>query len=98
MYSETILNFNEPINVLHQNKFEVKNNISPITTLKCILDNYSADKKIIALNFANAMYAGGGYILGGSAQEESLCRASMLYYTIKTQKRFYIKKQTSSTA
>lgn len=93
MYSETILNFNEPINVLRQNKFEVKNNISPITTLKCILDNYSADKKIIALNFANAMYAGGGYILGGSAQEESLCRASMLYYTIKTQKRFYIKNR-----
>lgn len=59
---------------------------------------YSYDKKIIALNFANAMYADGGYILGGNAQEESLCRASMLYYTIKTQKRFYIKKQTSSTA
>ena len=93
MYSETILNFNEPINVLRQNKFEVKNNISPITTLKCILDNYSADKKIIALNFANAIYAGGGYILGGSAQEESMCRASMLYYTIKTQKRFYIKNR-----
>ena len=45
--------------------------------------------KTIALNFANAMYAGGGYILGGNAQEEALCRASMLYYTIKTAKTYY---------
>ena len=44
---------------------------------------------ITALNFANAMYAGGAYVLGGNAQEESLCRASMLYYTIRNQKDYY---------
>lgn len=45
--------------------------------------------EIIALNFANAMAAGGGYRLGGDAQEESLCRCSLLYNAIKGNKQFY---------
>ncbi|MDE5947051.1 MAG: TIGR02452 family protein, partial [Oscillospiraceae bacterium] len=64
----------------------------PVTTIKCILDNKDYNK-IIALNFANANIAGGAYIFGGNAQEESLCRASMLYYTIKSQKKYYWKNR-----
>lgn len=45
--------------------------------------------KTIALNFANAMFPGGGYVLGGNAQEEALCRASLLFYTIRTAKGYY---------
>lgn len=92
MYSETFLNFAEPQKITRNQIFRVSENISPVTTVKAILDN-SDCSKIIALNFANAMYAGGGYVLGGNAQEESLCRASMLYYTIKTQKEYYRKNR-----
>lgn len=67
--------------------FSVLENTVKFTTVDCILKN--AGRKMIALNFANAIVAGGAYILGGSAQEESLCRASGLYYTIKQQKAFY---------
>lgn len=69
----------------------VYENLEKLTTVECILAN--AGKRMIALNFANAMYPGGGYVLGGNAQEESLCRASMLYYTIRTQKSFYRKNR-----
>ncbi len=44
---------------------------------------------ITALNFANAMVQGGGYRFGGNAQEESLCRASMLYYSLKSAPSMY---------
>ena len=45
--------------------------------------------EIVALNFANAMAAGGGYRLGGDAQEESLCRCSLLYPAIRGNRQFY---------
>lgn len=64
--------------------FSVSEHTVRQTTIECIL-NCPKDKRIAALNFANAMYPGGGYVLGGNAQEESLCRASMLYYAIRHQ-------------
>lgn len=67
--------------------FKVSSNTLPITTAECIIRN--SGKKIIALNFANANFPGGAYILGGNAQEESLCRCSLLYYTIKTCGEYY---------
>ena len=88
MYSETFSDFSVSEKIKRNKIFRISENISPVTTVQCILDN-SEYGKITALNFANAMYAGGGYILGGNAQEESLCRASMLYYTIRTQKKYY---------
>jgi len=75
-----------------ENYFSVSENTVRKTTVQSILD-VPKDKKVTALNFANAMYAGGGYVLGGNAQEESLCRASMLYYTIKTQKNYYVRNR-----
>lgn len=56
-------------------------------TISAILEYGSG--RTIALNFANAMFPGGGYILGGNAQEEALCRASLLYYTIRTASDYY---------
>ncbi len=68
--------------------YSVSENTEKLTTIECIL-KYAESNKVLALNFANAMFPGGGYVLGGNAQEESLCRASMLYYTIRTQKKYY---------
>lgn len=87
MFSETV--FSVSGNTIKREKYySVSEHIEKVTTIQAIL-KYSEQKNIIALNFANAMFAGGGYILGGDAQEESLCRASMLYYTIRTQKKYY---------
>jgi uncharacterized protein (TIGR02452 family) len=38
--------------------------------------------KPLALNFANGIYPGGGFLHGAKAQEEVLCRSSALYLTL----------------
>jgi len=86
MQSEVYLNITaEPVQ--RNQNFQVSENLVCTDTITAVL-KYGRGKTI-ALNFANAMYAGGGYILGGNAQEEALCRASMLYYTIRTAKKYY---------
>ena len=77
--------------IQRKEKFRVKDNLLKSNTISAIL-TYGFGKTI-ALNFANANIAGGAYILGGEAQEEALCRASLLYYTIKTQRKFYYKNR-----
>lgn len=68
----------------------VSDSIVKFSTIDCILNlRKHFEGNIIALNFANANFSGGGYILGGDAQEESLCRASMLYHSIKDCNKFY---------
>lgn len=91
MISETVFSVSgQPI---HRNEyFSIADHTEKITTVQAIL-NRAGQENITALNFANAMYAGGGYVLGGNAQEESLCRASMLYYTIRAQKDYYRKNR-----
>jgi uncharacterized protein (TIGR02452 family) len=39
--------------------------------------------RTIVLNFANALVPGGGFVGGARAQEESLCRASALFETLR---------------
>ncbi|MDP4178237.1 MAG: TIGR02452 family protein, partial [Bacillota bacterium] len=63
-------------------------NCGSITALHNLRDK-GLNGEIIILNFANAMFPGGAYIIGGNAQEESLCRASMLYYSLKYGKHYY---------
>ncbi len=92
MRSETVAEFPDIPEITRTERFSVPENISKETTIQSVLRN--AEKgKVIALNFANAMFPGGGYVLGGNAQEESLCRASLLYYTIKKQKKYYRKNR-----
>jgi len=38
--------------------------------------------KVVALNFANGIHPGGGFLRGARAQEEVLCRSSALYQTL----------------
>jgi uncharacterized protein (TIGR02452 family) len=86
--SETISDV-DVIKTVRKSRYYVNNNIVKHSTIECVL-NLRKDfhENIIALNFANANVAGGGYVLGGDAQEESLCRASMLYYALKGSKMY----------
>ncbi|MDE6425213.1 MAG: TIGR02452 family protein [Ruminococcus sp.] len=88
MTSETVDSFSgNPIK--REKYFSVSANTEKATTIQSILSHSGHGKNITALNFANAKQAGGAYVLGGNAQEESICRASLLYYTIRTQKEYY---------
>ncbi len=58
--------------------------VSNETTLQAILrlhDDAGASK-VLALNFANGVHPGGGFLHGARAQEECLCRSSCLYLTL----------------
>ncbi len=88
MISETVFSVSEIPEIKRERYFSVAENTVKTTTVQSIIER-AGHGNITALNFANAMYAGGAYVLGGNAQEESLCCASMLYYTIKNQKDYY---------
>ena len=67
--------------------YRVDTHTVKMTTVGCIIANRG--RRALALNFANPVHAGGGYVMGAKAQEESLCRASGLYYTISRETRYY---------
>lgn len=77
----------KPQELTRQSVFRVNEHLLRTDTVSAIL--LHRGKRVCALNFANANFPGGAYFLGGNAQEEALCRASLLYYTIRTAKRFY---------
>ena len=76
-----------PKAVTRSQTFRVSEHLLQTDTISAVLQY--PDKRVCALNFANANFPGGAYILGGSAQEEALCRASLLYYTIRTAHAYY---------
>lgn len=52
------------------------------TTFGAALRLIAQGARPLALNFANGIHPGGGFLRGARAQEETLCRSSALYLTI----------------
>lgn len=52
------------------------------TTLQAARRLVHAGRRPLALNFANGVHPGGGFLSGSRAQEEVLCRSSALYGTL----------------
>ena len=86
MRSETFFRL-DPVPVERETAFRVEDALVRTDTISAVLQHRG--KRVCALNFANANFPGGAYVLGGNAQEEALCRASLLYYTIRTQHVYY---------
>lgn len=74
-----------------QKDYVVRENIINLGTIDTILKlrGEGLEGDIIALDFASAVNPGGGYLSGSKAQEESICRASMLFESLEKQKAFY---------
>lgn len=53
------------------------------TTLVAARRLTDAGERVLALNFANGVHPGGGFLSGARAQEEVLCRSSALYGTLR---------------
>ncbi|MDE6775406.1 MAG: TIGR02452 family protein, partial [Ruminococcus sp.] len=90
MISETVFSVSEVSEIKREKYFSVAEHTIKATTTQAVI-RYAGKGNITALNFANAKHAGGAYVIGGKAQEEDICRASLLYYTIREQKDYYYK-------
>lgn len=56
---------------------------APAQIILTDVDSFEPETDAV-MNFANAYYPAGGYILGASGQEEALCRESTLYASISS--------------
>ena len=71
-------------------RFDIKAKISVSTqrTFEAAKKYTNANEKTCVLNFASAYNPGGGVKKGASAQEESLCRISTLYFVLSSDEIF----------
>ena len=79
-------------------KFQ-KNDLCKISVVN--MDSYQAGRQYenpLVMNFANAHNPGGGFLLGETAQEESLCRCSTLYASINSGKASEMYRYNNSHA
>lgn len=67
------------LHLIHDTAFEVIN----APTLDAARPLAEQGMKVGALNFASAKNPGGGYLNGSRAQEEYLCRSSLLYHCLE---------------
>jgi uncharacterized protein (TIGR02452 family) len=61
---------------------ETRVQVTNETTLQASLRLIERGLRPLALNFANGIHPGGGFLTGARAQEETLCRSSALYQTL----------------
>ncbi len=73
--------------------------VSNETTLRASRRLVESGLQPLALNFANGIHPGGGFLAGATAQEESLCRSSALYQTLVGDPMYeaHRKRQTSDS-
>ncbi|NML20259.1 TIGR02452 family protein [Pseudoflavitalea sp. G-6-1-2] len=71
-------------------KFETTFEVENITTLDAVrMLAAKGETNTMALNFASAKNAGGGFLGGAQAQEESIARASALYPCLQQAPEYY---------
>ncbi len=66
----------------HSTFTETKVQVTNETTLGASRRLVESGLRPLALNFANAVHPGGGFLNGARAQEEVLCRSTALYQTL----------------
>lgn len=73
----------EPLPAWEQRGVETRVQVLNQSTLRAARRLVDQGARPLALNFANGIHPGGGFLHGSRAQEEELCRSSALYLTLR---------------